>query len=187
MTDKRVDRTRAALEQSFNEIFLVDGYEKSTPAHIAEVAQVGRSTFYEHFDGRDDLLEQRLLRVLLPLADVTTAKAVPGDLEPLLDHFWDHRVVVRALLGGRARTVVMRALTRLIEERIRVDQKGSPVPLRMIAAKIAGGHLALLEEWLPGRHRCTSADLARLIAAEAIPRVDPADRTQNRDQMRRSC
>ncbi|WP_309629777.1 TetR/AcrR family transcriptional regulator [Brevundimonas sp.] len=186
MTDKRVDRTRAALEQSFNEIFLVEGYEKSTPAHIAEGARVGRSTFYEHFDGRDDLLEKRLLRVLLPLADVTTSKAGHGDLQPLLDHFWDHRVIVRALLGGRARTVVMRALTRLIEDRIRADQKGSCVPLRMIAAKIAGGHLALLEEWLLGRHRCTSADLARVIAAEVVPRVDPSGRAQDKDHMRRS-
>lgn len=176
MTDKRVERTRAALEQSFNELFLIDGYEKLTPAHIAEVAQVGRSTFYEHFDGRDDLLEKRLLRVLLPLANAATSEAVPGDLEPLLDHFWDYRVVVRALLGGRARPVVMRALTRLIEERIRLDQDGVSVPLRMIAAKIAGGHLALLEEWLLGRHRCSSADLARLIAADVITRVDPAVR-----------
>ena len=169
--DVRVDRTRAALEQSFNEIFLVEGYDKTTPGRIAEAAQVGRSTFYEHFDGRDDLLEKRLLQVLLPLADATTCEAVSSELEALLDHFWDNRVIVRAVLGGRARNVTMRTLTRMIEDRIRVRLKGSTVPHRMIAAQSAGGHLAVLEEWLSGRHRCSSLDLAPAIVACAAAKV----------------
>lgn len=167
MTDKRVDRTRSALEQSFNEIFLGEGYEKTTPARVAEAAQVGRSTFYEHFDGQEDLLEKRLLKVLLPLSDATMSDAAPPDLEPLLRHFWEKRIIVRALLGGRARAVAMRALTRLIEEQIRSQRTGSAVPVRLIAVQIAGGHLALLEEWLTGRHRCSTDDLARVIAANA--------------------
>ncbi len=167
MVDKRVDRTRSALEQSFNEIFLSEGYEMTTPARVAEAAQVGRSTFYEHFDGQEGLLEKRLLKVLLPLSDTTASDATPGDLEPLLRHFWDNRVIVRGLLGGRARAVTLRALTALIEERIRVQRMGSAVPLRLIAVHIAGGQLALLEEWLSGRHHCSTPDLARVIAANA--------------------
>lgn len=173
MTDKRVDRTRAALEQSFNEIFLVDGYGKTTPARIAEAAQVGRSTFYEHFDGRDDLLEKRLLQVLRPLADATMDTGEVGDLERLLDHFRDSRVIVRALLAGQARVVVMRALTRLIEARIRIEPAGTQVPVRMIAAQVAGGQLALLEEWLSGRHRCSSLNLAQAIATSTGAKILP--------------
>lgn len=177
MTDKRVVRTRAALEQSFNEIFLVEGYGKTTPARVAEAARVGRSTFYEHFDGQDDLLERRLLRVLLPLADAARPEAVSGDLERLLDHFWDRRVIVRALLSGRARAVAMRALMRLIEDRIPAGQTESCVPPRLMAARIAGGHLALLEEWLSGRHRCSSFNLAQAIAAHASAQVLADERT----------
>lgn len=167
MADKRVDRTRAALEQSFNAIFLLEGYDKTTPGRVAEAAQVGRSTFYEHFDGREDLLESRLLRVLLPLSNTTTAGATAAELEPLLDHFWDNRIIVRALLEGRARTITMRALTRLIEEGIGGLQRGSAAPLRLVATQIAGGQLALLEEWLSGRHRCSPANLAVAITANA--------------------
>ena len=171
MSDKRVVRTRAVLEQSFNEIFLGGGYEKATPARIAEAAQVGRSTFYEHFDGRDDLLEKRLLRILTPLADMASAKATAGHLEPLLDHFWDNRVVVRSLLAGGARTVSMRALRGLIEERIRPLATKSGVPLCMIATQIAGGQLSLLEEWLSGRHHCSSSTLAQAIVASTRAQV----------------
>ena len=167
MVDKRVDRTRSALERSFNDIFLAEGYGKTTPARVAEAAQVGRSTFYEHFDGREDLLEKRLLRVLRPLGGATRPDIPPGDLEAALDHFWHNRVIVRTLLDGRGRTVTMRALTAVIEDQIRGQRTGSAVPLRLVAAQIAGGQLAVLEEWLSGRHRCSSADLAQALAASA--------------------
>lgn len=167
MVDRRVDRTRSALERSFNDIFLAEGYEKTTPARVAEAAQVGRSTFYEHFDGREDLLEKRLLRILSPLGEATRPDVPAGDLEPVLDHFWDNRVIVRTLLDGRGRTVTMRALTAVIEARIRGQRRVSEVPLRLIATQIAGGQLAVLEEWLSGRHRCSSADLAQALAASA--------------------
>ena len=167
MTDRRVDRTRSALERSFNALFLAEGYEKTTPARVAEAAQVGRSTFYEHFAGQEDLFEQRLLRVLPPLGDATRPEVLPGALEPSLDHFWDNRVIVRTLLSGRARAVIMRTLTGLIEEQIRGQRTGSAIPLRLIATQIAGAQLAVLEEWLSGRHRCSSADLARSLAAGA--------------------
>lgn len=167
MADKRVDRTRSALERSFNELFLAEGYEKTTPARVAEAAQVGRSTFYEHFAGRDDLFEQRLLQVLLPLGEAARPDVSPSALEPSLDHFWDNRVIVRTLLGGRARSVTMRTLSGLIEDRIRDQRTGSAIPLRLIATQIAGAQLAVLEEWLSGRHRCSSADLAQALAASA--------------------
>lgn len=167
VADRRVDRTRSALERSFNALFLAEGYEKTTPARVAEAAQVGRSTFYEHFAGQEDLFEQRLLRVLLPLGDAIRPDVLPGALEPSLDHFWDNRVIVRTLLGGRARTVTMRTLTGLIEDRVRGQQTGSAISPRLIAIQIAGAQLAVLEEWLSGRHRCSSADLAQSLAAGA--------------------
>ena len=166
--DRRVGRTRSALERSFNEIFLAEGYESVTPARVAEGAEVGRSTFYEHFAGREDLLEKRLSGVLLPLAEAACSDAAPPGLEPLLSHFWTSRVIVRTLLAGRARTVTTRALTTLIEERLQVQRAKSAIPPRLRAAHIAGGQLGLIEEWLSGRHRCSSIDLAEALAASSL-------------------
>ena len=167
MADRRAVRTRAALERSFNEIFLTEGFEKVTPGRVAEAAEVGRSTFYEHFSGREELLEKRLLRVLQPLGQAVRSEAVPEGLEPILDHFWTNRLIVRSLLAGRPREVTMRALTALIEEQFPRRRTTSAVPTRLIAAQIAGGQLGLLEEWLSGRHRCSTSNLARALAASA--------------------
>jgi AcrR family transcriptional regulator len=155
VADRRAVRTRAALERSFNEIFLTEGFEKVTPGRVAEAAEVGRSTFYEHFSGREELLEKRLLRVLQPLGQAVRSEAVPEGLEPILDHFWTNRLIVRSLLAGRPREVTMRALTALIEEQFPRRRTTSAVPTRLIAAQIAG------------RHRCSTSNLARALAASA--------------------
>ena len=165
MADRRAVKTRSSLERSFNEIFLAEGYEKTTPARVAEAAEVGRSTFYEHFAGQEDLLEKRLARVLLPLAEAAFSETVPADLEPTLDHFWSKRVIVRTLFAGRARTVTIRALIVLIEDRILAQPKRPAISSRLLAAQIAGGQLGLLEEWLCGRHHCSSGALANSIAS----------------------
>jgi AcrR family transcriptional regulator len=53
--DRRVARTRHALQQAFLSLILSKGYEATTIDEICAVANVGRSTFYAHFTGKDDL------------------------------------------------------------------------------------------------------------------------------------
>jgi AcrR family transcriptional regulator len=156
--------------RSFDGLLLADGYENATPARVAQAAQVGRSTFYEHFSGRDDLLGKRLRTILLPLAEAMSSPGVPPGLEGALEHFWSNRLTTRALLTGRGRVVVLRALTALIEERLSIasGKAKSALPPALVAAQIAGGQLAMLEAWLSGRRHCGAAALASGLHAVSI-------------------
>lgn len=170
MADRRVERTRSALERSFDGLFLAEGYASATPRRVADAADVGRSTFYEHFSGQEDLLGQRLTAVLRPLAEAAISPVVPAELKPTLDHFWSNRVITRALLAGRVRVVAMRALATLIEGRISASwSKEAPaLSPALAAAQIAGGQLAMLEEWLSGRRRCATVALAWALHASSL-------------------
>src|ERR1700685_4024472 len=53
--------TRAALHQAAEQLFAEHGYEATTVAQIAELAQVGERTFYRYFAGKEDLLAVRAL------------------------------------------------------------------------------------------------------------------------------
>lgn len=64
MADRRVAKTRSALERSFDGLFLAKGYAGATPGRVAADADVGRSTFYEHFTSQEELFGQRLAAVL---------------------------------------------------------------------------------------------------------------------------
>jgi AcrR family transcriptional regulator len=165
-----VKRTRSALERSFDGLFLAEGYASVTPRRVADAADVARSTFYEHFSGQEDLLGQRLAAVLGPLADAATSPLPPAELKSTLHHFWSNRVITRSLLTGRARIVAMRTLSTLIEERICSAYGEGPPAFSgaLAAAHIAGGQLAMLEEWLSGRRHCATAALASALHASSF-------------------
>ena len=61
--DRRVERTRQLLQNALSELILEKGYEKVTVQDVIDRANVGRSTFYAHFES----LEQLLLSGFEPL------------------------------------------------------------------------------------------------------------------------
>jgi len=54
--DRRVERTRQSLQNALSELILEEGYEKVTVQDVIDRANVGRSTFYAHFESLDQLL-----------------------------------------------------------------------------------------------------------------------------------
>jgi len=54
--DRRIQRTRQSLQNALSELILEKGYEKVTVQDVIDRANVGRSTFYAHFENLDQLL-----------------------------------------------------------------------------------------------------------------------------------
>lgn len=56
--DRRTQKTRTAIMTAFEDLLSVKRYESITVQEIIDRANVGRSTFYAHFETRDALLDQ---------------------------------------------------------------------------------------------------------------------------------
>jgi AcrR family transcriptional regulator len=56
VTDRRVQRTRQLLQTALSELILEKEYEKVTVQDVIDRANVGRSTFYAHFEDKEQLL-----------------------------------------------------------------------------------------------------------------------------------
>lgn len=54
--DRRVQRTRQLLNRALMALIVEKGYESITVQDIIYRAKVGRSTFYAHYQDKDDLL-----------------------------------------------------------------------------------------------------------------------------------
>ena len=54
-TDRRVQRTRELLQKALIELIRERGYEAITIQNIVDRANIGRTTFYLHYNSKDEL------------------------------------------------------------------------------------------------------------------------------------
>jgi AcrR family transcriptional regulator len=169
--DKRVERTRQALFGAFFEVVLSRPYDEITVDEIIARAGVGRSTFYEHFKGKDQILAESVRRPFAVLADAMRTRDNTQDIVLLLDHFWQNRAIAPTMFKGGARKVLVEALVELIEERFKQDRVESPNPLlippQLAATQIAESLLAPITAWVLGEVECSKEALAQALRQTA--------------------
>lgn len=168
-TDPRKLKTRADLLQAFFGLVLDRRYHEIAIGDVLVASGVAKSTFYEHFAGKDALLAASLegpLAVLVGLVDGTSSAS---DAERILQHFHDYGTVVRSLLKGPAFRVVRGELVRRVEARLDRGVKARMrIPPRIAACSIADAILSPIVAWLDGEAACTTGELA--LALEAAVR-----------------
>ena len=170
-TDRRTERTRQTLLAAFRELVLDHPYDTLSVGDIVERANIGRSTFYEHYDGKDALLSESVAGPFRTLAAIVDAEEIPPALIGTVSHFRDNQRISRALLGGPGRTVLNRCLANLIEERLGMlghKRPGTPIiPDALMALHLAAGLLALIENWLMAQHACKPEVIAEALFVSA--------------------
>jgi AcrR family transcriptional regulator len=92
--DRRIQRTRHALQRAFIEVVREKGFAATSIQDITERANVNRGTFYLHFTDKYMLTEsfvredfQRLLTNTLPSTSSWDRKTLHLLIQTLLDHF----------------------------------------------------------------------------------------------------
>lgn len=169
-TDRRVQRTRRLLHKALISLILEKKYESITVQEILDRADVGRSTFYMHFQDKDELLVngfQYLQNFLESRQEV--ARAVPDKSYermiafslPMFEHAQEFRRVQRALQGSSAETVMRRCihsvLAGIVRRELKLElqrQKGnsSPVSPELLAHFLVSTHISVLMWWLSSRN-----------------------------------
>lgn len=164
--------TRSWIVGAFNRLVLGRRYETLSVGEVSRRAGVGRSTFYEHFRDKDEVLRHALGPVLAPLANAAVGAGDPGRVQSVLDHVAENAARSMGVLDGPARAQVEQALAELIFTRLADADPGAEAPTRGLeSARLAGSHVAVIRAWLrDGRGACPSARVAMLLV-EAGARV----------------
>jgi AcrR family transcriptional regulator len=161
--DRRTARTRLAILSAFVALVGERRYEAIRVGDIVAKADVGRSTFYQHFGGKDDLLRQSMEWLLRIIADAALPGADEARLAFAVGHFWENRRLARAVLTPPLGASVRRQLESLIEERLGGDAETA----RARAVQIAAAQLGLLEAWTRGELSASEALIAERLRAAA--------------------
>ena len=156
--DRRVRRTRHRLKEALLHLIEERSYDRITVADIADHADVGRSTFYSHFDSKEELLFDGFEAGLRALAAPGPAGG-PGFRFslPLLRHIGTQPRFALATLGRSANPAIQQTTTRILSDIVRLElERTSPSLSAAREAEvhgIVGAFRGLVTWWLTSDSR----------------------------------
>jgi AcrR family transcriptional regulator len=167
--DTRSYRTREALLHAFFALITARPLSSITVADIVERAGVGRSTFYEHFRGKDQLLAESLRKPLSPLAELIGGHGEVEAAKRFLEHVARNPRMVGAMVTGRIREKTEACLARMVFEQLTVvGAPGRGTGRALLAAQLSGGALAAVSQWLATGCVMETSDLANRLHRSAL-------------------
>jgi AcrR family transcriptional regulator len=156
--DRRIQRTQQTLFDALIDLLKVKHYDAISVMDIIEKANVGRSTFYAHFQTKDDLLKSGFERVLDMLSEQLvfdeTEHILTLDTAPLFRHAQIHSELYRTLAWGTGFEITTQGQASLGEKfrqrfSLLVSSDRQPtVPLSALSYSLSGSLLILLKWWL---------------------------------------
>ncbi len=183
-------RTEQLIRDALRSLIQERGFEALTVQQIIDRANVGRATFYAHFDNKDDVLASGFddLRAALKARQKDALSSGLGLEErvfafshEMFAHANQYRDVYRAMVGTDSGATVQRVLHKLLVDLVREDVRGAmprgerlSIPTEALVQFIAGALFGLLIWWIDGPLRLPVADVDALFRQLAIPALKAA-------------
>lgn len=157
--DRRTRRTREALIHALLDLIEHKHYDQISVQDIAQQANIGRSTFYDHYENKDALLlggfSYLLDRIVAQIR--LEGGEVVFDTAHFFQHAQGHYGIYRTLVWGSGFGLLVQDGHVALSERIAARlAELLPVcepapPLALTAATLAGGLLVMLKWWLDNK------------------------------------
>ena len=174
-TDRRKQRTRELLQKALIELIAERGYEAITIQDIVDRANIGRTTFYQHYDSKDELFlscHEAITRELHlgprhPLSrEELLSPEIPSVMTAAYQHLEERRAQLYPIFQGHDSELILRQIrdrsAREIEANLRAvfPETDSAIPLDLLANYLAGAQIALMQWWLEKRRPHNAEALA---------------------------
>jgi AcrR family transcriptional regulator len=175
--DRRVQRTRDALRIALIALLEEHGWDDINIQDLCERANVGRSTFYLHFQNKEELLvggfDDLRAWVRIQAAQRKTETDAMPFVRGLIEHVYEQRNLFRSIIGKRSGHVVQKRfremVCRLVEEEI-VPPHAS-WKQKAGARYISGALVELLAWWVDSGKEHTADDIEELFYQIALPSI----------------
>jgi AcrR family transcriptional regulator len=152
--DRRIQRTRKLLLNSLVGLILEKGYESVSVQDILDRANVGRSTFYAHFENKEQLLFSGHEELMYSLQNINRSPEATDDkafFVKIFQHAADNHQLARAMLGSGIGNIVL-AHFQIGIERHFAAQSGNtladPRKLAMCGRSFSAALVGMLSWWL---------------------------------------
>lgn len=185
--DRRIGKTRQLLREALIALILEKGYEKITVQHILDKANVGRSTFYAHFQDKDDLLLRGVVELAygehleeaiakniqaLKTAGLTDTISMANFFEHVSENSYLHQIMRKQRYENVVLERGLQFLSANIQQQLEqfvVGDTPPAVPLPLLTAYLAGGLMALAEWWLAQGMPYSPEEIEQIFQKLALP------------------
>ena len=186
--DRRQQKTRAAIFQAFTALLSEKNYSRITVQEIIDRANVGRTTFYTHFETKEELLkalcEELFGHIIASAQDATHTHGLYSDRNApesifchLLQHLQENDGNILGLLSGESSELFLRyfkdSLRELIQKQFIVQNRKSnfDLPQDFLVNHICGSFVEMALWWIKGGLKQPPAELGWYFRAVIEPVV----------------
>ena len=162
--DRRVEKTRSAIVQGFQRLLLQKPYPKITVQNIIDEANIGRGTFYAHYNSKDDLLDAFCITIFDHVFSKDLTKEKTHDFsshkkEPfsmmthILYHIRDNKHLLPGIVQGEGATIFWGYFSTyfkdFVQEYVLADNQlpTNDVPIDFILQQITGSFMEMVKWW----------------------------------------
>lgn len=184
--DRRQQKTRTAIFSAFTSLLAEKSYSKITVQEIIDAANVGCTTFYAHFETKDDLLkelcEELFGHIIGSAMDCTHTHGLYSDGSApesvfchLLQHLQENDKNIIALLSCESSEMFLRFFKDSLNELVRsqfINQNrkaNTDIPEDFLINHISGSFVEMVLWWIKGHRKQTPEDLDRYFRAVIEP------------------
>lgn len=175
--DRRVQRTRQLLREALLSLILERGYDSLSIQDITDQANLGRATFYLHYQTKEDLLIECMENLVdefneqlkgQPLQEWSLEEGAP--IEQIFLYASQQASLYRVVMSSQGGVRVSRRLHELIARSIQdlmrhaIAERGlSPqLPIEFISNYYAGSLMSLVFWWLEAGMPYPADEMARM-------------------------
>ena len=180
--DRRQQKTRGAIFEAFSGLLSQKNYNKITVQEIIDTANVGRTTFYAHFETKDELLREMCTdlfdhvfsdRLNAELTHDFSFETGNSDalITHILYHLRDNNKNIIGILTCESGELFLQFFKQYLDELLAthmlegVMPKKSEIPSDFMINHISGSFVNMVQWWFRGGLKQTPEELAKYFMA----------------------
>lgn len=181
--DRRSLRTQRILHEALMALMQEKRYDDITVQDIIDRANVGRSTFYAHYQDKEDLMTSGLMHLMHIMSELVAKPSTTGETrlfptQELYEHVQENHSLFRGMVRGRGLELFFdkgqeywsQQLTEILKSRLpRGKQPAVPIPV--LAQFLAGTYVTMLRWWLENKMPYSPQEMDEMIQKMMMPTV----------------
>jgi len=184
--DRRQQKTRNAIFSAFSTLLASKNYTKITVQEIIDEANVGRSTFYSHFETKDDLLKAMCTDLFEHVFsdslnsenthDFSLSVGNPDTMiTHILYHLRDNKKNIIGILTCESGDIFLRFFKQYLNELISVhflnsiERNNTHIPDDFLLNHISGSFVEMVHWWKKNNMKQSPEELAKYFSAVIKP------------------